>query len=93
MALKIKDLPLDRALDRQAMAALRGGIGEGHWVFGWMVPFAPRSAGVLPVMNTVVQNNFIGQVVNQTQNVSIINTGDNANITALIIGSQGNSGA
>ncbi|MCG2579153.1 hypothetical protein LZ012_19355 [Dechloromonas sp. XY25] len=93
-AIRINDLPINRALDRQAMSSLRGGLGEGNWVFGWMVPYAPQSSSLLPVVNNFVQtNNYIGQVVNETQTIAISNTGANSNITAALIGSQGNTGS
>ena len=43
-AITIKDLSIDRALDRKAMAAIRG--AGAPWVFGWIdVPTqrAPRT--------------------------------------------------
>jgi hypothetical protein len=93
MALKINDLPLDRTLDRQALSACRGGFGDGQRPYGWMAPFAAGSAGPMPMANQFAQsNNFIGQVVNETQSLSVLNTGDNSNLTALIIGGQSNSG-
>lgn len=88
----INDLPINRALDRKAMSALRGGLGEGNWVF-WLSPPVQRSPSLVPVVNHFVQNNtYIGQVVNETQTIAINNTGANASITAVLIGSQGNSG-
>ena len=92
-ALTINDLPLNRALDRQAMASLRGGLGEGNWVFGWMVPYAPPSPSLVPMVNNFFQtNNVIGQVVNQSQTLAISNSGSGSTITAVLIGSQGNGG-
>ncbi len=92
-ALTINDLPLNRALDRQAMSSLRGGLGEGNWVFGWMVPFAPPSPSFVPMVNNFFQTNtYVGQVVNQSQTIAISNAGAGSNITAALIGSQGTSG-
>jgi hypothetical protein len=87
----IADLPVNRTLDRQAMSSLRGGAGDGNWVFGWMVPFAPRSPSFAPVVNNFFQSNtMIGQVVNQSQTLAITNSASGASITAVLIGSQGN---
>lgn len=91
--IKINDLPLSRALDREAMSALRGGFGEGNWVFGWMVPDGPSFRSPVPVANNFFQtNNYIGQVVNQSQTLAISNSGNGSTITAVLIGSQGNTG-
>lgn len=91
--IEINDLPLSRALDRQAMSALRGGFGEGNWVFGWMVPDQPSLPRPAPIANNFFQtNNYIGQVVNQSQTLAISNSGSGSTITAVFIGSQGNAG-
>ena len=91
--LTINDLPLNRALDRQAMSSLRGGLGEGSWVYGWMVPFAPPSPSFVPTVNNFFQTNtYVGQVVNQSQTIAISNSGTGSNITAVLIGAQTNSG-
>lgn len=92
-AITINDLPVNRTLDRQAMSSLRGGSGNGNWVFGWMVPYAPQSPSFAPIVNNFVQvNNTIGQLVDQSQTIAISNSGSGANITAVLIGSQANSG-
>ena len=41
----ITDLPASRALDYQAMSAIRG-AGGAPWIFGAFVPFQPASAQV-----------------------------------------------
>ena len=86
----ITDLPVSRALDFRAMSSLRGG-GGAPWVFGVARPFTEASPSVMPVANYYqITNNytFIDQLVNQTTVIDIANSGDNANITAVLLGSQ-----
>jgi len=86
----ITDLPVSRALDFRAMSSLRGG-GGAPWVFGVARPFTEVSPSVMPVANYYqITNNytFIDQLVNQTTVIDIANSGDNANITAVLLGSQ-----
>jgi hypothetical protein len=88
----ITDLPVSRALDFRAMSSLRGGGGGGApWVFSVARPFSPPAPGVMPALNYYQINNnyiFIDQLVNQTTVIDIANSGDNANITAVLLGSQ-----
>jgi hypothetical protein len=86
----ITDLPVSRALDFRAMSSLRGG-GGAPWVFGIARPFSPAASSVVPALNYYqITNNyiFIDQLVNQTTVIDIANSGDNANITAVLLGSQ-----
>jgi hypothetical protein len=90
-AITINDLPTNLALDRKALAALRG--GGAPWVFGWITPYAPQTPGFTPMVNNFFQtNNYIGQLVDQSQTIAIGNSGDGATITAVMIGAQGNAG-
>jgi hypothetical protein len=85
----ITDLCASRALDFRAMSSLRGG-GGAPWVFGVARPFTEPSPSVLPVVNYYqITNNytFIDQMVNQITVLDIANTGDNASITAVLVGS------
>jgi hypothetical protein len=87
----ITDLSVSRTLDRQAMSSLRGGAGDGNWVFGWMVSLAPSSPSFAPMVNNFYQTTtMIGQVVNQSQTIAISNSGSGSNITAVLIGSPAN---
>ncbi len=86
----ITDLPFSRALDFRAMSSLRGGAGA-PWVFGVARPFTEASPTVMPTMNYYqITNNytFIDQLVNQTTVLDIANSGDNANITAVLVGTS-----
>jgi hypothetical protein len=83
----ITDLPVSRALDVKAMSSLRGADGA-PWVFA----FQPPSAFVPSVTNFFqINNNFtyIDKMVNQTTILNIENSGNNANLTAVLLGSQG----
>ena len=86
----ITDLPVSRALDFRAMSSLRGG-GGAPWVFSVARPFTEASPSVMPVANYYqITNNytFIDQMVNQTTILDIANSGDNANITAVLLGTS-----
>ena len=73
----ITDLPLNRALDYKARAAIKGGGGE--WVFGAFRPFLPESARVAPIVFN--QITFIAeQLTLQFQNINVENSAPNANI-------------
>lgn len=86
----ITDLPVSRALDFQAMSSLRG--GGAPWVIGAFRPFSPAAPSVMPaVFNYYEINNnftFIDQMVNQTTILDINNSGDNSNVTAVLLGAQ-----
>ena len=91
-AITINDLSANRVLDRQAISAFRG--AGAPWVFGWVVPYAPSSSSFAPVVNNFFQtNNFIGQLVDQSQTIAISNSGAGSNITAALIGAPGNAGS
>lgn len=84
----ITDLPLSRALDVRAMASLRG-AGGAPWVFAFR-PFVEPVASLGSVVNYFqINNTYIDKLVNQTTVLNIENSGDNANLTAVLIGSQG----
>ncbi|KXU85001.1 hypothetical protein CI15_22215 [Paraburkholderia monticola] len=80
--IKLNDLTLNLALDRKAMAAIRGG-GGAPWVFGWIQPYVPQTPSIGPVVNLYeVSNNFYAnQMINQFQSVDVANTGANSTIT------------
>jgi hypothetical protein len=90
-AITISDLPTNLALDRKALTSLRG--GGAPWVFGWIVPYAPQSASFAPTVNNFIQtNNYIGQLVDQSQTLAISSVGNGSTITAVMIGSPSNAG-
>lgn len=89
----ITDLPISRALDVKAMSSLRG--GGAPWVYGAFRPYMPPVASSMPVVNYYETNNFftlVDQSVNQYTILDITNTGDNANVTAVLLGSQAAGG-
>jgi hypothetical protein len=80
--IKLNDLSLNLALDRKAMAAIRGG-GGAPWIYGWIQPYVPQTPSIGPVVNLYeVSNNFYAnQMINQFQSVDVRNTGANATLT------------
>ncbi|MBB5421058.1 hypothetical protein QF000_004141 [Paraburkholderia atlantica] len=80
--IKLNDLSLNLALDRKAMAAIRGG-GGAPWIYGWIQPYMPQTPSIGPVVNLYeVSNNFYAnQMINQFQSVDVRNTGANATLT------------
>jgi hypothetical protein len=89
-SITINDLALSEALDRKAMLSVRGGGGE--WVIGAFPAFAKPSRGIVPVVNYYqVTNNYtlVDKMVNQFTTIDIDNSGDNANVTAVLINSLG----
>ena len=79
----INDLPANRALDRKALARIRGGDGA-PWVFGWIRPYVDELPGQLPVINFYQINNYADQMINQYQMVSVINSGANSNLNVKV---------
>ncbi len=90
----ISDLPVSRALDIRAMGSLRGGLGSGLWTLGAFQPYSEPVVSQMPggINFFSITNNttYIGQVVNNYTVFDVDNSGDGANVTALLIGnSQG----
>ncbi|AXE95158.1 hypothetical protein ACTJLC_15355 [Paraburkholderia sp. 22099] len=81
-SITVSDLSVNLALDRKAMAAIRGG-GGAPWVYGWIQPYVRETPSIGPVVNLYeVSNNFYAnQMINQFQSVDVRNTGANSNIT------------
>jgi len=87
----ITDLPVSRALDVKAMSSLRG-AGGAPWVFGAFQPFFEPAPSMGSAVNFFqITNNFtyIDKVVNQFTVLDINNSGDNSNVTAVLLGAQG----
>ncbi|MFL9897122.1 hypothetical protein PQR75_24070 [Paraburkholderia fungorum] len=80
-SITVNDLSLNLALDRKAMAAIRGG-GGAPWVYGWIQPFVRETPSIGPVVNLYdISNNFYAnQMINTFQSVDVRNTGANSNI-------------
>ena len=86
----ITDLPVSRALDVKVMSALRG-AGGAPWVFGAFQPYFEPVPSIGSAVNFYqITNNFtyIDKVVNQFTTLDIKNSGDNANVTAVLLGAQ-----
>jgi hypothetical protein len=82
--LTVTDLPYDRELDHNAMAAIGGG-GGAPWVFGWITPYVDQRqqqgfGGVVNIYD-ITNNIAIGQMTNQYQMVDVNNTGNGATLT------------
>ena len=75
----INDLRTNRALDHEAMSAIRGGNGA-PWVYGWIRPFVAGTPNAAPTINFYQINNYADQMINQIQVVDVNNTGANSNI-------------
>lgn len=95
-ALIIADLPADRALDRAAMASIRGGLS---WVNGaFALPLAPSVVSAFNflqinnIQNNIQNNLYVEEMVNHYQIVDIDNQGANSNITAVVVSSLNNGG-
>ena len=73
----ITDLPLNRALDYKARAAIKG--GGAAWVFGAFRPFLPESARVAPIVFNQI-NLIAEQLTLQFQNINVENSAPNSNI-------------
>ena len=91
-AITINDLRLERALERKAMACLRG--AGAPWVFGWMSPFVAATPSFAPPINFYQINNsfYAEQVIDQSNTVNISNSAPNSTITAVLISSLTNTG-
>lgn len=80
--LTINDLPASYALDRKAMARVRG--AGASWVFGWISPFVNASPSQPQQINFYQINNYADQMINQYQIVSVNNSGANANLNVAV---------
>jgi hypothetical protein len=80
-SISVSDLSLNLALDRKAMAAIRGG-GGAPWVYGWIQPYVRDTPSIGPVVNLydVTNNFYANQMINTFQSVDVRNTGANSNI-------------
>jgi hypothetical protein len=85
--LTIKDLRVDRELDRGEMSFVRG--GGAPWVYGWIRPYSDAPA-FGPVVNFFQINNYADQMINQFQSVEINNSASNANINVAVDGQASN---
>jgi hypothetical protein len=77
--LTITDLPSNRALDYQAMSAIRG-AGPGDWVLYAFAPYRPPVAPIVPVLNFFQNNYFADNLTLQTENINVNNSAPSATI-------------
>jgi hypothetical protein len=96
-SIKLTDLALSEALDREAMRSIRGADGEGDWVLS-AFPYYSAPASVpsgVQVFNywQQITNNYtyIGKMVNQVTTVDIANSGANSTNNAVLLTSLSNS--
>lgn len=89
----ITDLPASRALDRQAMSSIRGALSWCNGAFRAFLPVVPVPPSFLSIVNLYeVNNTFIAEnMINQFQTVEVTNTGNNTNITTVLISAPSNS--
>jgi hypothetical protein len=87
----ITDLRVDRTLDREAMAHVRGGDGA-PWIFGSFRPYMPQQRGFAPVINFYQINNYADQMINQYQIVDVKNNAPNSAINVGVDERSTNNG-
>ena len=73
------DLPSSRALDYQAMSAIRG-AGPGDWVLFAFQPYRPAVAPILPIVNFFQTNYIADNLTVQTENIDVANSASGASI-------------
>jgi hypothetical protein len=84
MATTIADLPSSRALDYQAMSAIRGAGISGDWCLNAFRPFVPESDLIAPIV--VYQTNYFADQLNVlTNNIDIKNSGAGATINVATL--------
>lgn len=89
-AITIKDLHVNRALDRRAMSFIRG--GNGSWVFGWIRPYVSNPHPAFgPVINFYQINNYADQMINQIQVVDVNNSAPGSNIAIDLAADSNNT--
>src|SRR3984893_9344789 len=80
IAYVLADLPSSRALDYEAMSAIRGAGLTGEWCLHAFRPFVPESDRARPIVN-FFQTNYIADQLNVlTQNIDIKNSAPGASI-------------
>ena len=74
----IQDLPMSRALDYKAMAAVHGG-GGAPWVFAFR-PFVRATERIAPIIYNQITNFIAENLTLQFQNINVENSGSNSEI-------------
>lgn len=77
----INDLSLNRSLDRDALASVKG--AGAPWVFGWIRPHVDAQPSFGRAINFYqINNTFIAdQMVNQFQVIDVSNTAANSTVS------------
>jgi len=97
-SITLTDLALSQALDRKAVLSIQG-AGAGDWVIGafpcYVAPIPiPRAVDIFNFYQQIINNvTYIGQMVNQTTNVAITNTGASSTNNVIALPSISNTGA
>jgi hypothetical protein len=81
--LTIIDLPMSRALDYKAMAAIRGAGSTGDWCLFAFQPFIPASDRIVPTVNFFQTNYFADQLNLTNTNIDVHNSGGAVNISTV----------
>ena len=83
-AIAIKDLQMNRVLDRDALTTIKG--GGAPWVFGWIRLHAPTTPSFGTAINFYqITNNFhADQMINQFQIVDVVNSAPGATISVAL---------
>jgi hypothetical protein len=76
----ITDLPSSRALDCQAMAAIRG-AGAGDWVLYAFLPYTSPVAPIPPIFNFYQTNYIADNLTVQNENIDVRNSAPGASIS------------
>ena len=76
----ITDLPRSRALDYEAMSAIRGAGLTGEWCLYAFRPFVPESGRIVPTVNFYQTNIIADQLNLLTTNIDIKNSAPGATI-------------
>jgi hypothetical protein len=75
----ITDLPSSRALDYQAMAAIRG-AGAGDWVLYAFLPYTTPVAPIPPIFNFYQTNYIADNLTVQNEDIDVRNSAPGASI-------------
>lgn len=76
----ITDLPRSRALDYEAMSAIRGAGLTGEWCLYAFRPFVPESDRIVPTVNFYQTNIIADQLNLLSTNIDIKNSAPGATI-------------
>lgn len=83
-AIAIKDLRMNRVLDRDALASIKG--GRASWLFGWIRTHVSTSPSFGTAINLYqITNNFhADQMINQFQIVDVVNSAPGSTISIAL---------